>query len=88
VQYIYWLAIGIVVGWITGKRIRGHGRRIWISIFMGILGAFMAGLAMRGMGYTSPESEIYSSVAVVLGAAFMTVFVGILTGRGRFAGAP
>jgi hypothetical protein len=53
-----------------------------------MLGALLGGLAMRGLGYTSAESEIYIIIFVVLGAAFMTVFVGILTGRGRFAGAP
>jgi uncharacterized membrane protein YeaQ/YmgE (transglycosylase-associated protein family) len=87
-QYIYWLGIGAVVGWIAGKRVRGQGHRIWISILMGMLGAVMTGFAMRAMGYTSAESEIYTILLVVLGATFMTIFVGILTGRGRFAGAP
>ena len=87
-QYVYWLGIGAVVGWIAGKRIRGQGRRVWISILMGILGALVTGYVTRAMGYTSQESEIYTSVIVVLGAAFMTVLIGTLTGRGRFAGAP
>lgn len=87
-QYVYWLGIGAVVGWIAGKRIRGQGRRTWISILMGMLGALATGYAMHAVGYVSPESEIYTSVVVVLGAAFMTVLVGTLTGRGRFAGAP
>lgn len=87
-QYVYWLGIGAVIGWIAGKRNRGQGRRTWISILMGMLGAIMGALITRGMGYTSAESEIYTTVLAVLGAAFMTVFVGILTGRGRFAGAP
>jgi uncharacterized membrane protein YeaQ/YmgE (transglycosylase-associated protein family) len=87
-QYVYWLGIGAVVGWIAGKRNRGQGYRILISILMGMLGAIMAGLIMRAMGYTSQESEIYTTFLVVIGAAFMTILIGTLTGRGRFAGAP
>ena len=87
-QYAYWLGIGAVVGWIAGKRIRGQGHRTWISILMGILGALVTGYVTRAMGYTSQESEIYTSVLVVLGSAFITILIGTLTGRGRFAGAP
>jgi uncharacterized membrane protein YeaQ/YmgE (transglycosylase-associated protein family) len=87
-QYVYWLGIGAVVGWIAGKRIRGQGHRTWISILLGMLGAVMAGMVMRAMGYTSQESEVYTTVLVVIGAAFMTILIGTLTGRGRFAGAP
>lgn len=87
-QYVYWLGIGAVVGWIAGKRNRGQGYRILISISTGMLGATLTGLVMRTMGYTSQESEIYTSVLAVIGAAFMTILIGTLTGRGRFAGAP
>jgi uncharacterized membrane protein YeaQ/YmgE (transglycosylase-associated protein family) len=44
---LWWVIVGLVAGWVTGKIMKGAGYGALIDIFIGIAGALVGGFVMR-----------------------------------------
>jgi len=84
-QFMLWIIVGLVAGWITGNRMRGYGYGPLMDIFMGIAGAVVAGFIMRFAGYSGQGAMIYTTLVAILGAVILTVLIGFVSGRSRYA---
>ncbi len=66
-QLLWFLIIGVVAGWLSGKLTRGHGFGLVGDLVVGILGAFIGGFFLRFLGVIS-FGLIGSLVSATVGA--------------------
>lgn len=48
---IWWLIVGLVAGWLTGKIMKGGGYGTIADILLGIAGAFVGGFVLHLIGF-------------------------------------
>lgn len=79
---IWWIIVGLIAGWITGKLMRGGGYGPIMDIVIGIIGALIGGFIMKHLGYAGSGGMIYTICVAVLGAVLLTLLLRVFT-RGR-----
>jgi uncharacterized membrane protein YeaQ/YmgE (transglycosylase-associated protein family) len=68
---IWWICVGLVAGWATGKILKGSGYGALADIVIGILGAIVGGFVMRAIGFSSSGGFFYTVFVAVLGAMIL-----------------
>lgn len=48
---LWWIIVGLIAGWVTGKIMRGAGYGVVMDIVAGIVGALIGGFIMRALGF-------------------------------------
>lgn len=79
---LWWLIVGVVAGFLTGKLMKGAGYGPVMDVVIGIVGAFIGGFVMRSLGFAGQGGLLYTILVAVLGAVLLTFLVRFLT-RGR-----
>ncbi len=75
---LIWAVIGIVAGWLAGL-ITKTDRSIWGDLILGLIGAFVAGFVVDGIG---PENSlIWSIVAATIAAVILVWLKNLIMGR-------
>ena len=83
---LWWIIVGLIAGWATGKIMRGAGYGPLMDIVIGIIGAVIGGWIMRALGFAGQGGTIYTIVVAIIGAVILTAIVRLITGSGRSAG--
>lgn len=83
---IWWIIVGLIAGWITGKIMRGSGYGALGDIILGIIGGVIGGWIMRAIGFSAQGGMIYTIIVAVIGAVILTAIFRAITGRGRGTG--
>jgi uncharacterized membrane protein YeaQ/YmgE (transglycosylase-associated protein family) len=83
---LWWIIVGLIAGWATGKIMRGSGYGVLADILLGIAGAIVGGWIMRALGGTGQGGTIYTILIAILGAVVLTAIFRAITGRGRTSG--
>jgi uncharacterized membrane protein YeaQ/YmgE (transglycosylase-associated protein family) len=84
---LWWIIVGLIAGWATGKIMRGSGYGPLMDIVVGIVGAVVGGWIMRVLGFSGQGGMIYTILIGILGAVILTWAFRLITGnRGRSAG--
>ncbi|HEY2499280.1 MAG TPA: GlsB/YeaQ/YmgE family stress response membrane protein [Candidatus Angelobacter sp.] len=78
---LWWIIVGLIAGWATGKIMRGSGYGVIGDIVLGIVGALIGGWIMRALGGTGQGGMIYTILIAILGAVVLTMIVRAITGR-------
>jgi len=78
---LWWIVVGLVAGWITGKIMKGSGYGAAMDIVIGIVGAFVGGFMMRALGFSGQGGMIYTIIVAVIGAVVLTLILRLITGR-------
>ena len=68
---IWWICVGLVAGWATGKILKGSGYGALADIVIGILGAIVGGFVMRAIGFSGSGGFLYTVFVAVLGAMIL-----------------
>ena len=68
---IWWICVGLVAGWATGKILKGSGYGALADIVIGILGAIVGGFIMRAIGFSGSGGFFYTVFVAVLGAMIL-----------------
>ena len=68
---IWWLVVGLIAGWLTGK-IMGGGGGMLMDIIIGLIGALAGGFLMSLLGFKSEGGMVYTILVAVLGAVILT----------------
>lgn len=79
---IWWIIVGLIAGFITGKLMKGSGFGPVMDIVVGIVGAIIGGFIMRSLGYSGQGGMIYTIIVAVIGAVLLTLLIRLVT-RGR-----
>ena len=81
---IWWICVGLVAGWATGKILKGSGYGALADIVIGILGAIVGGFVMRAIGFSGSGGFFYTVCVAVLGAVILVYLEHFFSGnRGR-----
>jgi len=80
---VYWIIVGLIAGWATGKIMRGAGYGALMDIVIGIIGAIIGGWIMSALGAGNAASGgwIYSILVAILGAIILTLIVRAFSGN-------
>ena len=78
---IWWIIVGLIAGWITGKIMKGSGYGAIGDIIIGIIGAIIGGFIMRAACFAGRAAVIYTIIVAVIGAVILTLIIRLFTGR-------
>jgi uncharacterized membrane protein YeaQ/YmgE (transglycosylase-associated protein family) len=82
---IAWITVGLVVGWLSGRALKGNGYGPIMDIGMGIFGAVASGFLMQTAGVSGNRGTILTVLVAVIGAALVTFVAGFINGRRLYA---
>ncbi len=72
---LWWVIVGLIAGWATGKIMKGSGYGTLMDIIVGI-----GGFIMRAVGFSSSGGMIYTILVAILGAVLLTFVLRIIKG--------
>ena len=75
---LWWIIVGLIAGWVTGK-IMGGGKGVIGDILLGIGGAVVGGWIMRLLGGTGAGGTIYTILVAIGGAVLLTWIYRLIT---------
>ena len=74
---IYFILIGAVAGWISGKLIKGEGFGCLGNIIVGVVGAVLGGWLFTRMNIAQ-TNILYELAAAVVGSVLFLLIVGLV----------
>src|SRR5215831_7750791 len=87
---IWWIIVGLIAGWATGKIMGSAGRGFLTDIIIGVAGAIVGGWIMRAVGFAGRGGIIYTVLVAIGSAVLLTFLYRLVTGstssRGRGTG--
>jgi uncharacterized membrane protein YeaQ/YmgE (transglycosylase-associated protein family) len=78
---LWWIIVGLIAGFITGKLMKGSGYGTLMDIIIGIVGAIIGGFIMRALGFSGQGGMIYTILIAILGAVVLTWLLRLVTGN-------
>ena len=78
---IWWIIVGLIAGFITGKLMKGSGYGTIGDIVIGIIGAIIGGFIMRAVGFTGQGGMLYTILVAIVGAVILTLLLRLITGN-------
>jgi uncharacterized membrane protein YeaQ/YmgE (transglycosylase-associated protein family) len=84
-QLLWWMMIGLVVGWLAGKILKGDSYGPFMDIVMGIGGAVAGGLVMQSAGIGGFGGTITTTLVAMVGAVVLTLAAGFVNGKRVYA---
>jgi len=78
---VWWIIVGLIAGFLTGKIMKGSGYGALMDIVVGIVGAVVGGFIMRSLGFAGQGGMIYTILIAVLGAVILTWLIRLITGK-------
>ena len=75
---IWWILVGLIAGFITGKLMKGTGFGTIGDIVVGIIGAIVGGFIMRALGFAGQGGLIYTVIVAVVGAVILTLVLRLV----------
>ncbi len=79
---IWWIIVGLIAGWITGKIMSGGGYGALMDMVIGLIGALIGGFIMRAVGFAGSGGMIYTILVAIGGAIILTLLLRLVT-RGK-----
>ena len=74
-NFLMFLLIGLVAGWLAGQIMKGSGFGLWVNLLLGVAGAFVGGFLFSFLGIGG-DGIIASVVAALVGAVLLLVIIG------------
>ena len=77
---IWWIIVGLIAGWATGKIMKGSGYGPLMDIVLGIVGAIIGGWIVTALGLGG-GGLIWSIIVAIIGAVILVWLVRLITGN-------
>jgi uncharacterized membrane protein YeaQ/YmgE (transglycosylase-associated protein family) len=78
---LWFVALGIVGGWSSGKVMAGNSPGRVMDVLMGLGGAVVTGITAGSLVRLGLWGFIYSSVCALLAAVLLTALIAFMNGR-------
>ncbi len=78
--FLWWIIVGLIAGWATGRIMRGAGYGPLMDIILGIVGAVIGGWIMSVLG-VGGGGMIYTIVVAIIGACILVALARAVSGR-------
>ena len=73
---LWWIIVGLIAGWLTGKLMKGSGYGALMDIVVGIVGAVIGGFVMSFFGESGVNGfNLYSFIVALVGACILIAIV-------------
>jgi uncharacterized membrane protein YeaQ/YmgE (transglycosylase-associated protein family) len=80
-EFVWFIVIGAVAGWLAGQFMRGNGFGLVGDIIVGVIGAFIGAYVFRAAGVELGGGLIGSIIVAFIGALLLLFIVRLFTGR-------
>jgi uncharacterized membrane protein YeaQ/YmgE (transglycosylase-associated protein family) len=77
-HFLWWILVGLIAGWATGKIMKGSGYGTIGDIIIGILGAVLGGWIMRELGHAGEGGLIYTILVAIGGAVVLVLILRLI----------
>ncbi len=78
---IWWIVVGLIAGWATGKIMKGGGYGFIVDVLLGIVGAVVGGYIARAIGISPSGGLIYTILIAIAGDVLLVFLVRLITGK-------
>jgi uncharacterized membrane protein YeaQ/YmgE (transglycosylase-associated protein family) len=78
---IWWIIVGMIAGWATGKIMKGSGYGFIVDTVLGIIGAVVGGYIAGALGISPSGGMIYTILIAIAGAVIIVFLFRLITGR-------
>jgi uncharacterized membrane protein YeaQ/YmgE (transglycosylase-associated protein family) len=78
---IWWIIVGMIAGWATGKIMKGSGYGFIVDTVLGIIGAVVGGYIAGALGISPTGGMIYTILIAIVGAVIVVFLFRLITGR-------
>ena len=80
INFIIWLIIGGIVGWLASVVMRTDAQQgVFLNIVVGVVGSFIGGLILRSMGKINDNDfSISAIIAAFVGALILLAIVNLI----------
>jgi uncharacterized membrane protein YeaQ/YmgE (transglycosylase-associated protein family) len=82
-NFIIWLIVGGIAGWLAGMVVKGGGFGLIGDVIVGIIGGFIAGWLLPGIVPAFGNAYVGQGVSAFIGAVILLVIWRLVTGRGK-----
>ena len=79
-EFVWFILIGLIAGWLAGVLVRGGGFGVIGDIVVGVLGALLGGFLFRSLGLF-PGGGLLSAILVATIGAVVLIFIVRLVKR-------
>jgi len=80
-EFIYFLLIGLVAGWLAGQLMKGSGFGALGNMIVGVIGAIFGGWLFRAMGIGPDGSLLGALITATVGAIGLLFGIGLIKKR-------
>ncbi|KKW42827.1 MAG: Transglycosylase-associated protein [Candidatus Magasanikbacteria bacterium GW2011_GWA2_56_11] len=80
-EFLWFILIGLIAGWIAGVIMKGRGFGVLGDIIVGIVGALIGGYIFGLFGFT-PDNLLGSLLTAVIGAIILLALVALIRSPG------
>ena len=77
-ELLYFLLIGLIVGWLAGLLVKGGGFGIVGDMVMGVLGAFLGGFLVRSLGLSAGGGMLGAIIVATIGAMVLILLLRLI----------
>ena len=78
--WLWWIIVGLIAGWATGRIMKGSGYGPIMDIVLGIVGAVIGGWLMGMLGIGG-GGIIWTIIVAIIGAVILVWLVRLITGN-------
>lgn len=72
IRLLWWIVVGLIAGWLTGKIMGDEEHGSLMDIVIGIVGALVGGFGMHLLGFNAEGGLIYTILVATGGAVLLT----------------
>jgi uncharacterized membrane protein YeaQ/YmgE (transglycosylase-associated protein family) len=77
-QFVWFVLIGLVAGWLAGKLMKGGGFGVVGDIVVGVLGALLGGFLFSSLGLAAGGGLIGSIIVATIGAIVLIFLLRLI----------
>ena len=79
--WLWWILVGLIAGWATGKIMKGSGYGFILDTILGIVGALIGGKIATLLGLSASGGLLYTILVAIVGAVILVAIVRLITGK-------
>lgn len=77
-NFIWFLIVGLVAGWLAGVLVKGGGFGLIGDLVVGVIGAFLGGFLFTSLGVSAGGGLLGAIVVATIGAVVLLFLVRLL----------
>ena len=78
---LWWIIVGVIAGWATGKIMKGSGYGFLLDMVLGLVGAVIGGHIAVALGISPAGGMLYTILIAIVGAVILVFLFRLITGR-------